>query len=330
MPTESVGPSSALTTLVETGQFQAALTAYHALPSGTSCSPEATLSVAIAAARLARWPLARKLAGSALRGFTRRADDDGAMRAANLLGADAIETGRLQRATRWFTRAHHLAERLNDRLMMARTGNNLASVALLLGRAAAARQRYHEALLAYEQLGDRRGAAETYHNLAVVSREEGRMSQARDASDHAVRHALNVGEPGLLALTMTGRAETAVLLGDHALARHELDRATAYATAAHDPIGLAEIDRVHALSLWTIGEFQKSLDAAERAVDTARTLGSALLLGESAALAARALERMGQPQAAASRWHEAQHQFARLGARSYLKRLPPAYQHPPH
>jgi len=283
--------------------------------------PEARLLRATAATRTGDVARGEREAALALERFRVRGDDDGVMRCENLLGAVAFERGDLEAAGTRFGRAQQLADLLGDRLMAARTANNLASVTHLMGNAPEARRVYREALLAYQRLGSHRGAAETYHNLALVAREEGDLPSAVLAGSHAVRHAGQVGDPGLTGLVLTGRAETALLMGDLALADEGLGRAEALARAAGDEPGLAEVERVRALRWWLAGDSSRALDAAEHARLEAARLRIALLEGECAALAARCLAVLGRREESARQAALARERFTRVGAKGHLRRL---------
>ncbi len=284
-------------------------------------APGVLLVAATAAARLGEVSEGVHEATEALDRFRRRADEDGCMRSHNLLGALAFDQGKLAAAAERFAEAKALATRLQDHLMVARAANNLASVAHLQGRVAEARSWYREALLAYQRLGSRRGTAETYHNLALVQREEGDLAGAESAGDHAVRWAADLGEPGLLALALTGRAETAVERGEGAMAGEALARAEGLARAAGDEVGIIEADRVRALRWWKEGASAQALAAADRGRLAAARLGIALLEAECAALAGQALSALGRHAEAAKRRALARRRFRALGAIRHLERL---------
>ncbi|MBA3710685.1 MAG: tetratricopeptide repeat protein, partial [Planctomycetes bacterium] len=197
--------------------------------------PEAELVVAAAATRIGRIDRAAELAGRALEQFLARANIDGQMRAANLLGAIAFERGELDEAERTFSEALELARQLSDTLVAARAANNLASVAHLRGRPEVALGLYRSALLSYQRLGDRRGAAETWHNLGLCSRQMADLREADAAALEAVRHAELTGDPALLALTVLGRAETDLERQDLELALTEIERARRSAAESGDP-----------------------------------------------------------------------------------------------
>ena len=311
-----------LRTLLAAGRFQDALERYRELEAGPEGRrPDVRLLGATAATRLGELAVGTGLAEEALRQFRTRGDWDGSMRSLNLLGAINFERGQMAQSESHFAEALRLARRLGDSLMLARACNNLASVAHLQGRPDEAAELYRAALLAYQRLGDRRGTAETYHNLGLAYRQAGEWLEAEDAAADAVRHAEVVGEPSLLALALTGRAELSVERGDPALAQRELERAARLALQAADEIGGAEVHRIQSLVALQQENWELALEHAEAARTTALAHDSAQLVAECAALAARALREMGRSDEAARLHREAEAGFRKLGAVTLLERL---------
>ena len=314
--------AQALRALLAAGRFQDALELHRGLADRADASREdVQLLAATAATRVGELDLGASLAEAALGHYRRRGDRDGRMRSLNLLGAIHFERGNMPEAAQRFAEALRLGRQLGDSLMIARACNNLASVAQLQGRSDDAAELYRGALLAYQRLGDRRGMAETYHNLGLVYRQAGEWNEAEDATNDAVRHATVVGEPSLMALVLTGRAELSVERDDPTLARGELGRAKRLAEEASDTIGAADVTRVEALAALRQGNWQLALDYAESAQSVALAHGSAQLAAECAAVAALALRRLGQQEEANNRREHAERGFRRLGATILLERL---------
>ena len=283
--------------------------------------PGVALAVATAATRLGRLADSEPLAASALAGFRARADDDGRLKALNLLGAINFERGRVSDAAGYWATALELSRAMGDTLSVARVSNNLASVLHMTGKVEAARSGYREALVAYQRLADRRFIAETSHNLAIVHRLEGDLDRADDFAIDAVRHATDVGDSVLLSLMMTGRAETLLERREFALAGDLLDRAAGLARETGDDPGVAEAGRVRAERALRMGELDRAVDLALAARALAGRHGSALLRGECAAIAFRASARLGREADAARFRAEAEQVFTGLGADLYLERL---------
>ncbi len=315
-------PARELRQLVEAGRFREALEAHQrAQDPAVRARPEVELFAATAATRLGALTLATSLAESALQRFRARADGDGRMRAVNLLGAIAWEHGRLDDAERCFGEALELARSLDDTLMAAHASNNLASVAHLRNRSELALSLYRSALLAYQRLGDRRGTAQTYHNLGLVFRHMAYWSDAEAAALQAVRHAEQVGEGSLLALTIMGRAEISLDRGELDLARRELERAIELARNARDEVGLAEAGRLQAALALREGRLRDAWEQARAAREQAASLGVLQIQAECLAIEALALKRSGRETEAAERRAAALAGFGRLGAEELAVRF---------
>lgn len=316
------GSERQLRDLLATGRYQEVLNRFP--PDSVEDAadrPHVALGVATAATRLGALDHGARLAGHALDGFRLRVDDDGRMRCLNLLGAIAYERGRFEEASKAFAAALDLSRTLGDLQSWARASNNLASVALQQGRLDESAGLYREVMMAYQRLGDRRGLAEASHNLGVACRELGQLPEAERFGEQAVRHAELVGDAALMALAVTGHAETAVARGAMAVAGEALDRAARLAREAGDQVGAAETDRVRAERWLWLGETERARDAAESGRAVAEKFGSAQIQGECAALAMRAYQRLGQREMEEVRRAEAERLFTFLGAVLHLSRL---------
>jgi tetratricopeptide (TPR) repeat protein len=310
-----------LRALLSAGRFRDAVTAWLEAPFVEQRRPDATLLAATASMRLGDVTRAGDLAAEAAEAFRLRADEDGRLRAVNLLGAVAFERGDMAAAASRFETARSLARELGDTLYEAHAANNLASVAHLRGDATLALSLYRAALLGYQRLGDRRGTAQTYHNLGLTFRDLGAWDDADEATVQAVRHARQLEDASLAALTVTGRAELELSRGALTVATRELDRASELAREAGDELGVAEVSRVRATA-WLQGDDPaRALDEARAAEGVAARLGSALLEAECAATSAIALRRMGRSAEAEEMRSRANEGFARLGATALAARL---------
>ncbi|MEP7324557.1 MAG: tetratricopeptide repeat protein [Gemmatimonadota bacterium] len=321
----SPDPAGNMRNLLSQGRFPEVLAEFRQLQ-GRNLPPDALLLAATAATRLGDFGLGTSSATAALDRFRSRADDDGRMRSLNLLGVISFERGQLDQAEQCFTQSLELARKLDDNLMMARASNNLASFMYLRNDTMGALTLFRSALLSYQRMGDRRGMAESYHNLGIIFREMEAWVDAMDASERALRHAEQVGEPGLLGLAATGRAEISVARGELDMAQPELLRAAQLARAAGDSLGIIEVGRVQAL--WYLGrnEYLKAGDEAEKARAAAEQDRAAVLQAECAAVAARAWKLLGIPEKAETRRQEAAQLFQAQGAKRRLEEFERLWQ----
>ncbi len=309
------------------GRYREAVTSWLRAPAADAQRGEALLLAATASMRLGEVARAGELAAEAAEVFRLRADQDGRLRALNLLGAVAFEQGELDLAVRRFEMARGLARQLEDTLFEAHAANNLASVAHLRGDATTALSLYRAALLGYQRLGDRRGTTQTYHNLGLAFRDLGAWEDADEATVQAVRHARLVEDAALAALAVTGRAELDLARGAPEVASRELDRARELALQADDQLGLAEIGRVRAVAALQRGDAAGALVEARAAGTIAEEQGSALLSAECAAAAALALRTLARGDEADASRLKASEGFARLGAVALAERFQRKWEH---
>jgi tetratricopeptide (TPR) repeat protein len=313
-------PSGGIRVLLAEGRFQEALDEFRRLE-GRVMPPDTELMAATAATRLGELSLGAALAESSLERFRARADDDGRMRAQNLLGVIEFERGNLERAQQCFTEALELARALKDTLMTARACNNLASIADLQGNASSALTLYRSALLSYQRLGDRRGTAEAYHNLGIVFRQLGEWRDAESAANQAVRHAESLGERSLLGIALMGRAEIDLQRGELDMARQQLAWAGSLATESRDELGLIEVGLLRGLLALAEEQWESALAESENARRAAIEARAAVLQAQCSAVSARALKALGRHGPSEERKEEASHLFRAQGATRRLREL---------
>lgn len=306
--------------LLAEGRFKDALEEFRRLE-GRPVPPDLQLMAATAATRLGDLGLGAALAEGSLERFRARADDDGRMRAQNLLGVIEFERGNLERAQHCFSDALELARALRDTLMTARACNNLASIADLQGDAPGALTLYRSSLLSYQRLGDRRGAAEAYHNLGIVFRQMGEWTDAESAANQAVRHAETLVERSLLGIAVMGRAEIGIHRGELEMARQQLAWAAALAAESRDELGAIEVELLGAQLALAEKQWETAFAKAENARQSAIAANAAVLQAQCAALSARALKKLGRSPLAEERREEATKLFHSQGATRRLKEL---------
>jgi len=321
-PSTRPGASArALEDMVARGRYADALETFRRLGPADREDPDAGLQAARAASYLGELETARSLAETALVSFDSRKDDRGRMGAVNLEGAIAFERGEYPAAGASFREAFELAVRVEDYRMIARSLNNLASIAFVEGRAPLAVNYYRSALLAYRRLRDYRGQAETFCNLGIVERLAGQYDAAELAFEDAVHHAGLDGDPYLLALAWTGRAELHLERGLLAEASRDLARADELAALAGDEIGRTEIGRIRALLALAEDKPSKAHVHAGEIRERARRRGLRLIESECCAISARALKRLGDLREAESFRAKATAGLRALGARALLERF---------
>ena len=240
---------------------------------------------------------------------------------ANIRGGVAFERGQLDLAETCFESAIRLAHDRNEPLLAAKASSNLGSIAHLRGKAVLAASLYHGALQTYRAAEDAVGEAQAEHNLGLVERERGDLEAAGLHAARAVAAARRSGDFGLIGLSLTGAAESAVGLGEVQGARRFLLLAAGFAREANDPLGRVEVSRVEALLALHLGHFDIALTKASRGYLVSHRLGSLQLAGECAALCARASTRLNRLRLAAGFRSRALRCFRSIGALGALHRL---------
>jgi tetratricopeptide (TPR) repeat protein len=273
------------------GRYRQVLELLAGLPSEAvkERSPLALLA-AEAHGRLGEHDAASQWAAHALNLARGRLDAATELRAVHLQGAIAWQRGAVQEAESHFHHALELARRLQDLNAQARALNNIGILQHLWAGPDSAVTSFTLALAAYQQAGDQRGMAETHHNLAISWRALSNTERARDAADEAVRLARRIDDSSLLGLTLSGRAEVHLELGDPALAAAELDRAAEAYERVRFAAGFPEVYRVRAGVARAQGDLTAAVDLLRRASQLAlesaplhtraeveRDLGKALL-----------------------------------------------------
>jgi tetratricopeptide (TPR) repeat protein len=317
-------PADSIRVLLAEGRFAEALDEFRRLE-GRPVPPDLQLMAATAATRLGDLGLGAALAEASLERFRARADDDGRMRAQNLLGVIEFERGNLDRSRQCFTEALGLARALKDTLMTARACNNLASIADLQGDAPGALTLYRSSLLSYQRLGDRRGTAEAYHNLGIVFRQLGEWRDAESAANQAVRHAESLVEKSLLGIAVMGRAEIDLHRGELDMARQQLAWAGSLAAESRDELGILEVELLCAQVALADGKWESAASQAEKARAAAIDARAAVLQAQCAAVSARAFRALGHSGLAEERRSEAARLFQAQGASRRLRELEEAW-----
>lgn len=316
------GNQRPLRSLIDSGRFREALSHYlQSTDSAGSATPQCRLLAAHAAARIGEFEVSARLTTSARQEFEIADDIDGVLESSNLLGAVAFERGRMKEAERHFTTVATLAEAHGRDRFTARSANNLGSVVSLRGDSGPACALYQRALQVYEAMGDMRGIAETCHNLSIGLRETGALAAARESSLRAVRSAEQVGDPGLIALTLLGRAELSIESSSYEDALEDIRRAELLAWAEGNEPHRLEAERLSALIALRRGDAAEAHRRASLVQARASEAQFALLAAEGRSLAALALKALGRHTEAVGAREAATVALRSLGATGHLARL---------
>lgn len=307
--------ATAIADLVAANRYLEALEYYFTLGSPARLKPLCLYWAATAAARLGRYVAATRLATAAEAGFTGTRRSREYIRLANLLGALALEQGDPRSAETRFRAILAEREHIEDRIIAAHALTNLATILDLRGESDAALRLYYEALREYHALHDPRGIAQTYHNINIVFRKLEMHEAAESVSRLALKNAESVGETSLLALCLSGQAETRLERGDLDGAAQSLTRAQALAGEASDQSTLAEIGRLRAALHLKLGRVKEAVVEAEISRSIARRCNATLVAAECSAVSAIGFSLDGKADEAVIRQEEATRGFLGLEAR---------------
>jgi tetratricopeptide (TPR) repeat protein len=284
-------------------------------------SPTLALVYGIAHARLGRHGEGERWIEVASRRARERGDRAVEARALNVLGAIALESGRIEQASAHLMRALTEARRDGDHTTVGRASNNLGIVANMQGDYGRAVGSFTVSLAAFEQAGSRRGIAEARHNMARSYREQGGLARALEAADEAVREADASGDLALSAQTRAGRAEIRVCAGDTAVGLREIGQALQRHRDLGDVVGEAEDLRVLALALANAPGPDEAEPVLHMVITKAEEQGRPFLAAEARRDLARlllVLERRPEARDAAL---AARATFSRMGAVAEVRKL---------
>jgi tetratricopeptide (TPR) repeat protein len=277
--------------------------------------PRGLLLLADACCRLDDLALAQSAAEEALAVFRDSADEEGAMKAQNLLGVALFHAGNLDAARVWFRSALARAAALGARRMRADIANNLGTICDLSGERDQALHYYFQALRLYEEIGAVQRQAQTSHNLGIAHRDQGQWEVAERLFVRAVELAEASGDHVLFAFSRIAQAELAVRRGDPDLAEQMVRQALPRLDAAASPHGLIEVHKLRGM----IARCRGDLAAARAHLDAAAGLlevhGVPLLQAEVHAERGVTLWVLGEHRGAVEDLTRAVETFATLNAR---------------
>ncbi len=318
----ALAPLNRITRLAESGQFEEVVRSLRERPYGQlQGSPELALRFATALAHVGSSLEAHHWAVIALAGARDRGDRPMELRALNVCGGIAFESGEIEKARTSFMEARSAALDAGDFVTVGRCANNLGIIANLRGDFEAAVGDYTNAIAAYQRAQQLRGVVESHHNLGITYREQRKFDEALTAADRAVHEAVTIDDTSLLAKVVAGRAEIRAAAGDPILARKEAEQAVATHRALGDTVCEAEDLRILALAIAASGETAEAETAFRDVTVRARQLERPLLLASAQRDLARLLMDRGCVEDAASIARTALDEFTRMGAVVEVRRL---------
>ncbi|MFQ5549680.1 MAG: tetratricopeptide repeat protein [Gemmatimonadales bacterium] len=284
-------------------------------------SPTLALLFGTAHARLGRHDEGDLWVARALERSTQSGDNDVKARALNVLGAIALEDGRIEDAAGHFASALDAAKSLEDHVTLGLSSNNLGIVANLRGEYGTAIGSYTIALAAFQQADMQSGVAMIHHNRAITFRDEGKMAEALDEANRAVDSAASSNDVAMHAQALAGRAELRVLDGDVQLASKDIEGALSKHREIDDSVGVAEDTRIKGLVAAADGSLEQGKTFLRFAADVALRHGRPLLIATACKDLARLLADEGNTAEAIQEAQKARALFSKLGATVEVDRI---------
>lgn len=242
--------------------------------------PRGLLLLADACCQLDDLEHARSAAHEALVRFREARDDEGAMKAQNLLGVALFHAGDLDAARVWFRGALTHALALGADRMRADLANNLGTICDLTGDREQALLYYHQALRGYEEMGSLPGQARTRHNLGIAHRDLGQWTLAEGSFARAAELAEAAGDSVLFAFARVAESELAVRRGDLEGAEQRIRQALPRFDVAANLHGLIEVHRLRGMIAARRGDPETARAHLDAALDFGGMHGVPLLDAE--------------------------------------------------
>ena len=318
----ALAPLNRITRLAESGQFEEVVRSLRERPYGQlHGSPELALRFATALAHIGSSLEAHHWAIIALAGARDRRDRAMELRALNVCGGIAFESGEIDKARISFMDAQTAALDAGDFGTLGRCANNLGIIANLRGDFEVAVTEYTKAIAAYQRAGQPRGVVESRHNLAITYREQRSFDEALATADRAVHEAVTIDDTALLAKVVAGRAEVRVAAGDATTGRQEAEQALATHRSLGDAVGEAEDLRIVGVAAVGEGAMADAESTLRDVTVRARQLERPLLLACAQRDLAQLLRTQGKAEEAKAVATAAQEEFRRMGAVVEVRRL---------
>ena len=236
----------------------------------------------------------------------------------NNLGGFAYFQGRWDEALRLYERAGQARERVGDPVNAAGALLNIGEILSDQGRFEEAEHRFHAALRVWTASQHQEGVALATSFLGRVASRTGRfedagrlLADARALFARAGAKTEVIETDALIAesLALDCRFEEARAVGSEALSRSGTSgRQTQYAPLLRRVIGWALVAR---------GDLAAARDILADAIDIARARSAAFEVAQTLEAQAVVDRRLGRPDVAARRRHEAAELFSRLGVRRH-------------
>ena len=170
-------------------------------------------------------------------------------------------------------KAIHIAEKIGNGKIVARSYDDLGRIFCCLGEYVKAKEHCEKALAIAEKIGDRKIEARSYHNLANIFHSLGEYVKAKEHYEKALAIAEKIGDRKIEARSYHDLGNIFHSLGEYVKAKEHYEKALAIA----EKIGYREIEATSYGNLGNIfqplGEYVKAKEHYEKARAIAEKIG---------------------------------------------------------
>ena len=181
--------------------------------------------------------------------------------------------GEYAKAKEHHEKALAIAEKIGDREIEARSYHDLGTIFCSLGEYAKAKEHYEKALAIAEKIGDRKIEAASYHHLGNIFFSLGEYVKAKEHYEKTLAVAENIGYREIEATSYKNLGKIFLSLDEYVKAKEHYEKALAIA----EKIGDREIEArsYHDLGniFCTLGEYVKAKELNEKALAIAQKIG---------------------------------------------------------
>jgi tetratricopeptide (TPR) repeat protein len=247
--------------------------------------------------------------------------DPGRAHGLNCLALVSQRRGDLSNAVALFRAASAVAERCDDRRLLAMIHQNLGMLAEGRDERMTARTHFRSSLRLFESTNDREGMTWALYSLAIVDVADGRLEEADGAYDRALALARERGDLYAEGIIEENRGDLRIQLEDLHAGAAAVERALAVAEQRQDPTRRAAALRLRGAIERRRGDFVKSLETLRLAVSLSEGTSDVRLRGEILFELGESLAASSDQRSARDVWMTALDAFERIGAKAWITRV---------
>jgi tetratricopeptide (TPR) repeat protein len=247
--------------------------------------------------------------------------DSGRAHGLNCLGLVFQRRRDLSTAGALFHAAAAVAERCNDRRLLAMIHQNIGNLADVRGERAAARTHYRWSLRLFEATKDVEGMTWVLNNLGLLDVAEGRLEEADRSYARALALARQRGDLQAQGIVEENRADLRLQLDELGEAGASIECALTIAEQRRDPTRRAAALRLRGVVERRHGEVARSMETLRLAVSLSDGTTDWMLRGEILFELGETLAASSDESSARAVWITALDAFSRIGAKAWITRV---------